>query len=392
MWKRNVCNAREANFLAVRNALKPYYHRLFMAEKDFFRDGHSNAQVKEAILEVIEKEGNDAGCLFAELEIVKAAENWAEWLVSDNHHPYVFFMLMRTILHRDYRPDWNKVYNDLKQKLAKAKNFGNFKTHEMYCLLMGITLIEQTNLSRGKKDDLVRLLQDHWQFIKYMYSVLIRHIVGFRVDNFASLANSVCSKSYFPYLHWFYKAFKENFDVLCPEDLIDKRSGRSVREMASASLNRMEDIIKSTKPSTELDELFGIIFPKVINDLSKQSRPKTYEELEAAVDDLTERYNKVLEQLANAVKDVASEKITPEDLSAAFLRFPTNLALGLFGSISTLLAQNPTWQKCSPKIHEQILLKHQEPRIHVEGDYVIEKNVANEVQHVSPGGTGITKV
>ena len=108
------------------------------------------------------------------------------------------------------------------------------------------------------------------------------------------------------------------------------------------------------------------------------------------MDDLTNRYNKVLEQLTNAVKDVESDKISADDLTAAFLRFPTNLALGLFGSVSTLLAQNPTWLKYSPNIQEKILAKQEADRIHVEGDYVLEKNVEHQVEHVAAGGTGIS--
>ena len=392
MWKKNVSIARSINSTFLRDALKPYYHRLFMAEKDFFRNGHSNTQVKEAMLEVIENEGDDAGHLFVELDLVKAAENWAEWLVTDNHQPYYFFMLMRTILHRDYKPDWNMMYAKLRQKLTKVKSFGNYKTHEMYCLLMGITMIELSSLSRGKKDDLLRLLQDRWQFNKYMYSVLINHIIGFRVDNFAALANFVCNKSYYPDLHWFYKAFKENFDKICLEKEIDRRSGMSVRELALMHMKKMEEIIKSTKPSTELDELYDIIFPNAINNLLRQSRPKTYEELEAAIDDLTIRYNNVLEQLAKAVKDVESEVITPEDLTEAFLRFPRDMALTLFGSVSNLLTQNKTWQKYAPTIQEQILNKKEEPKsltVNVQGDYVVEKKVENEVKYVSAGGTGI---
>ena len=258
----------------------------------------------------------------------------------------------------------------------------------MYCLLMGITMIERTSLPREKKDELVGLMRRHWQFIKYMYSVLIHYIVGLKVDNFAAVANSACKKSSYPFMHWFYKAFKENFDALCPEGLIDTHSGKSVREQALVHMKKMEDIIKSTNASTELDELFAFLFPKVIKDVLRQSRPKTYEELEAAVDDLTNRYNKVLEQLTAAVKDVESDKISADDLTAAFLRFPTQLALSFFGSMSTLLALNPTWQKYAPKIQKQILAKQEADRIHVEGDYVIEKNVEREVSHVAAGGTG----
>lgn len=369
-WKWTVKRARDDKFYAVREILLPYYQRFFMADKDFFRNGNTDTKVKNALLEIIEGEGRYAGRLFNDLDIIMATENWADRLMPDNHEPTYYFMLLQTILKRDYRQDWDNIYDKLKKKLARAQNFGNFKTHEMYCLLMGITMIERTNLPREKKDKLVLLLRFHWQFIKYMYSVLIHYIVGLKVDNFAALAFSVCKKSSYPFMHWFYKAFNENFDALCPEGLIDMRSGKSVREQALVHLKRMENIIKSTPPSTELDELFAILFPKAIKDVLKQSRPKTYEELEAAVDDLTNRYIKVLEQLTNAVRDVESDKISAEDLEAAFLRFPKELAFGLFGSVSTLLAQNPTWQRCAPRIQQLILEKQEEARVvNVAGNY-----------------------
>ena len=387
-WNSALYTLRRVNFWGVREALTPYYHKFLMANKAFFRNGSTDTQLKNALLKSIEREGRYAGRIFNDVDIVKAVGNWGVQLMADNHEPRYFFMLMQTILRRDYKPDWNAVYEQLKMKLAKARSFGNFKTHEMYCLLMGITMIERTRLPREKKNELVGLMRRHWQFIKYMYSVLIHYIVGLKVDNFAAVANSACKKSSYPFMHWFYKAFKENFDALCPDGLIDTHSGKSVREQALVHMKKMEDIIKSTNASTELDELFAILFPKVIKDVLRQSRPKTYEELEAAVDDLTNRYNKVLEQLTAAVKDVESDKISADDLTAAFLRFPTQLALSFFGSMSTLLALNPTWQKYAPKIQEQILAKQEADRIHVEGDYVIEKNVEREVSHVAAGGTG----
>lgn len=387
-WNSALYTLRRVNFWGVREALTPYYHKFLMANKAFFRNGSTDTQLKNALLKSIEREGRYAGRIFNDVDIVKAVGNWGVQLMADNHEPRYFFMLMQTILRRDYKPDWNAVYEQLKMKLAKARNYGNFKTHEMYCLLMGITMIERTSLPREKKDELVGLMRRYWQFIKYMYSVLIHYIVGLKVDNFAAVANSACKKSSYPFMHWFYKAFKENFDALCPDGLIDTHSGKSVREQALVHMKKMEDIIKSTNASTELDELFAILFPKVIKDVLRQSRPKTYEELEAAVDDLTNRYNKVLEQLTAAVKDVESDKISADDLTAAFLRFPTQLALSFFGSMSTLLALNPTWQKYAPKIQEQILAKQEADRIHIEGDYVIEKNVEREVSHVAAGGTG----
>ncbi len=384
-----IRNENERGFRDVREALNPYYHRLLMADKNFFRNGNTDTQAKKSLLELLESEGRYAGRLLNDVDIIQAAENWAEQLIADNHEPGFFFWMMKVMLEHDYHTDWKAVYDSLRVKLAKAQHSGNFKLSEMHCLLMGITLIELTNNPREKKNELFGKLRLNWGFMKYMYSVLIHYIVGMRVNNFAALANTACNrKASLPYIHLFYKAFKAKHDTLCPEWLIDPHSGELVRDQAERHLNRMEQIIKSTPPSDALNELCGIIFPKVMDDVLKQSRPKSYEELEAAVDDLTNRYNKVLEQLTNAVKDMETDKVSVDDLTAAFLRFPTQLALSFYGSMSTLLALNPTWQKYAPRIQEQILAKRDKDRIHVEGDYVVEKKVENEVGYVEAGGTG----
>jgi hypothetical protein len=49
-----------------------------------------------------------------------------------------------------------------------------------------------------------------------------------------------------------------------------------------------------------------------------------------------------------------------KDLASSFLKFPTKIALGMFGGVSTLLAWHPEWQKAAPQIEEQILSKQKE--------------------------------
>lgn len=90
------------------------------------------------------------------------------------------------------------------------------------------------------------------------------------------------------------------------------------------------------------------------------AKDQRIKELENAVDDLTNKYQAVLEQLKIAVKDVEDDKISPKDLIAAFLRLPTELALAYYGNMSILMAQNKTWQKYAPTINERILAKQQE--------------------------------
>ena len=158
-WKWDVRNARkEKSRAAVRNMLTPYYHRLFMADKSFFHNGNSDMKVKNNLLTLIKEEGVDAGRLFNDLDVVKAAENWAERLSVDNHEPRFFFLLLQNVLTRGYQPEWNLVFEELKKKLAKVQQSGDFKRSEMHCLLMGVTMIEMTDCPREKKERAFRAI------------------------------------------------------------------------------------------------------------------------------------------------------------------------------------------------------------------------------------------
>jgi hypothetical protein len=53
-------------------------------------------------------------------------------------------------------------------------------------------------------------------------------------------------------------------------------------------------------------------------------------------------------------------KFSMKDLASSFMKFPTKIALGMFGGVSTLLAWHPEWQKTAPEIEEKILAKEKE--------------------------------
>ena len=71
-----------------------------------------------------------------------------------------------------------------------------------------------------------------------------------------------------------------------------------------------------------------------------------------------------------------SGKFSMKDLTSSFLRFPTKIALGMFGGVSTLLAWHPEWQKSAPQIEEQILAKQKEQQARQEQmDEAVKKSL-----------------
>ena len=81
--------------------------------------------------------------------------------------------------------------------------------------------------------------------------------------------------------------------------------------------------------------------------------------------------------------------ISLKELTASLLKFPTSTALGMYGGMSTLMAEIPAWQKHSPEIHKQILAKAQEQQDKQEQkqDKIIEtvKEAANKPTEVYYG-------
>lgn len=71
-----------------------------------------------------------------------------------------------------------------------------------------------------------------------------------------------------------------------------------------------------------------------------------------------------------------SNKFSMKDLASSFLKFPTKIALGMFGGVSTLLAWHPEWQKHAPKIEEQILAQEKEQQYRQEQmDEAVKKSL-----------------
>lgn len=158
--------------------------------------------------------------------------------------------------------------------------------------------------------------------------------------------------------------------------------------------------------STELDDLYGILFPKYFKDAMSSQRPaatiaelrkelaereERINNLESSINSLKDQFKETVSELTDAVNAVEKDIFTPNNLKDAFLRFDSNMAHMLFGSVATLLTNNPTWQKYAPQIQQAIIEKQEMEKrrdVYIE-EYVVNKHVENEVNGVAPGAIGI---
>lgn len=364
-WKIEF-NAKEAKdrfglFNELREAMKPYYKMLLMADDRFGRNKET-VKIKDIVQGLFFKD-SIIGRHMNDVKIVECAEACVKRLVSDTKPPYMFMCLLKHLIQTGYDPGWDLVETDVRKRLSRAPMFGDHKQLEMYCIVMAFRLVMKSDLSDKEKGDKYDEIRCKWEFLRYMFSVMIGVIVGLRSENFASLASSLTKrKSDYGYMHLAYKAFMDNFDKLCPPDLIDAHTNKLVRDQARTHMRSMEIIIKSTVPDDSLTPLCEILFPKKMKAVLAHERPKTYEELERDVQSLTQSYNDFVNRMAQSVRDA----ISIESLTEAFLRFPPELGMSMYQSVNNLLAQDPVWQRYQSEIQKKILAKFEnkgEPQI-----------------------------
>ena len=269
---------------------------------------------------------------------------------------------------------------------------------ENYCFLMGILMIAE----HSGEDDIDFIIDEYrknWCHFSWMFGMIIGRVIGSKLHNFTAVVNQVGQSPRDCYLHLYLPLVENNIDTIC----LYTDDDRERLKKAIEKMRRKESLVQQ---STELDDLYGILFPKYFKDAMSSQRPaatiaelkkeiaakdEKIFDLETSVNNLKKQYEEMVSKLTDAVSDVEKDIITPTNLKDAFLRFDSGMAHTLFASVATVLAQNTIWQNYSPLIQQAIFEKQEmEKRGEmIKQEIVLFKQVDNEVGNVAPGATGI---
>ena len=268
---------------------------------------------------------------------------------------------------------------------------------ENYCFLMGILMIAEH--SEDEVDVRIDEYRKNWRHFSWMYGMVIGRVIGSRLHNFTAVVNQVGQSPRDRYLHLYLPLVENNIDTICLYTDDD-------RERLKNAIEKMRGRESLVQQSTELDDLYGILFPKYFKDAMSSQRPaatiaelrkelaereERINNLESSINSLKDQFKETVSELTDAVTAVEKDIFTPNNLKDAFLRFDSNMAHMLFGSVATLLTNNPTWQKYAPQIQQAIIEKQEMEKkrdVYIE-EYVVNKHVENEVNGVAPGAIGI---
>lgn len=198
------------------------------------------------------------------------------------------------------------------------------------------------------------MMRNHWDFLRYLYSVMFRQLIGCNYGNFTQVANMIHFRSaYHPYAHLFYAVFVERAD-----EFVKRKTDRKKME---EHLKKIEDVMESTPKSDALDALCDLLFPEELKDFLDKHRPKDARQLKEEIallreelGETTRQMNQQVQAMADKMKALLEASVSIEEIEKELLMLDYNEAMGVFKQLNTLLLNNKAWVNNAGSIRNRI--------------------------------------
>ncbi|MBR4924647.1 MAG: hypothetical protein IKZ61_02750 [Prevotella sp.] len=291
------------------------------------------------------------------VDLMKLTEAWIER--SDSR---TLLSLLTRLGQTGYETNWQELRSLLDEKLRRMEvegtRNGMKETGYFYCLLHAFTMIMMSEHSIEEKMRLLELFSQQWAFLRTVYSVMVRRIVGLNYTNFAQLSQYVVGgqQDFDPYLHLFYAPLKERY-----EELIELGTKS---ESLDKAMQKIEKRMQQSTPCHDMDCLCETLFPEEFCDMLNRHRPMSYCELECELSKVTASATATIKTLEKRVEDMAKKyaelvekSITVEQIETELTSLPTILSLPIWSHLNTLLAHHAEWLRQTGIIRDKILTK-----------------------------------
>lgn len=274
-------------------------------------------------------------------------------------------LLLTRLGQTGYETNWQELRATMEEKLRRMEvdgtRNGMKETGYAYCLLHAFIMIMMSGHSTEEKMQLLELFSQQWAFLRTVYSVMVRRIVGFNYTNFAQLAQYTVGgqQDFDPFLHLIHAPLKERFEELV--------SMGTKRESLDRAMTKIELRMQQTKPSPELDLLCEVLFPDEFRNILDQHRPPSYQELECEIDrikaELTttqDTMNRQAQEMATQLSAALKASVPIDVIERRILIFPSAVALNIYMPLNTMLQVDSVWLAHSESILQKILAKQQQ--------------------------------
>lgn len=333
----------------LHEAMIPFYEQYIHLDAELFK--HSHVSLRTGISYSLEADPY-LGQWLEDIDLLDLAENcWCE--VKDSQCQIIFH-LMKCALSNGYDNDWEKLADESCFRLLSEVECGTPWSREIYAIMNGICMIWKSSLNEGEKMRMLDQMRNEWDFLRYMYSVMFRQLIGCNYRNFTQVANMIhCRSAYHPYAHLFYAVFVERADEFI--------KGKSDRKKIDGHLKKIEDVMGSTPKSDELDALCNLLFPEELNEYLAKHRPKDARQLREEIAQLrnelgetTRQMNQQVQAMADKMKALLEASVPIEEIEKELLMLDYNEAMGVFRQLNTLLLNNKAWLNNARSIRNRI--------------------------------------
>ncbi len=339
-------------------ALQPYY---WMYLSDSLADDSPSYLEFRSFINACINKYQGLGEWFRTKDIEDIVENLARKR-EDGSRLTEILMLILKHGYRPYIKEWNK--EKLEENIERLRVHGDRYHGEYYCIMHAFYMIETADITDEQKDEFENLLRQNWDFLKHVYSIMIKRIVGCGHKNFRAVANNVeIQTSSHPYIHLFYNA------------LIDRQDGiltteREQKKMVPHIIN-MENIMMDVEQEDTLDPLCRILFCEEFEKVLARKRFKSYRELEDLADFWQKEAAKLeghvkelepLKKICESMKEAVENSIPVDDVVRTIVNFDDpNVSELVFNKLDWDLEEQPAWAKHRKEMKQLIKAKLKGP-------------------------------
>ena len=298
------------------------------------------------------------GKTIANLDLVDTAISWADnnsrVRVSD------FMNLLSCYYMANPNAQWDTIEPIVWHELIKLEVYGNRTKAGYLVLLHGFLRIIIRRSDPLEQKQFIDLLIKEWDYLKLVYSVMIRCIVDCGHKDFAGVANNVRIMSWcHPYIYLFYSVLSERFEDLC-------QSGTD-REKLSRHLNKILGIMNTTTQDCNyLNILCRILFPDSFKEYLDKNRLPSYDEVVSELNEMKSKVdslNSQIEQMAQRMVNAVNASIPVGDIEKELLRLSPGTSYDVFTQVNSLLTGNKAWMERASDIKQKILSMRDNPTI-----------------------------
>ena len=332
--------------------MRPYYRMFLEANPCMFQHGASY-DVRYFILKAIPEDELFITWFAENFNLMDIVHAWAGYYDNSKSESREFMNLLFCLFIGGYECDWESCVKELRHILLRMEVEGNQYSRSIYSMFHGFVMISKNDCSLQKRKDLYELFNGYWFFLRFLYSAMFRCVIGCGFTNFVQIPNLMkSSNDYHPYLHLFYATAMEQKEEIC-------RRGAK-RDKLEASLEAIREIAQKEQ-SDKLDELCGILFPKVWKNYIDKHRPKSYRELENELESFKKEMNERVAQMniqiqgmADQLKTMASASVPISNIADELQELPPGIAWEVFIQLNGMLVENEAWVKNAGEIRKKI--------------------------------------